>query len=530
MQSRDERLSSATILLLLSIINSSSVDHSLLRELGLLPFRHRRHKRLHSSANGVGDAAKQDFGDEDEDVVDDEDEDTEEQATMSSASSSGSSRSNSAEATPPVDDASMTDQAPALPSHEQYPHWLVDEVFTVLARNPASRLVSAQLCVRLVLDLVFDPRAEAPLRLTPQHASKLKGLHSGSTHLVMESMRGSMSDVDLFVYVLEDEFAAFYKSGFPVALNLQGSSPFEFLVEAPAQEDDGEAKTKATARQMTFKTTMLELREPGNEMEVCRKSMRIFLMLRKLRELVDERYRRDRLEKFVAFRHPHTSILSEAAANSTLVRLDGMVTLSCLWREQRFLLSPAKLLMVLNPEAVVFVEKNVKQGEYDPSDDTFCTVQLFAPMHRTYCSVDGKDDRVLHLTVSSAVPVRGCRCDKKTGGRNKSGAPDGALKNWHASILFGSGEDCSQAQAHIDLCRAEVRAFKLTQIEESLSTHVQVTPSASGLGNGHSADLDACFDGGDGDGDNEEDEEVSREAEDSKSDSVDADEPADAQE
>lgn len=512
MQSRDERLSSATILLLLSIINSSSVDHSLLRELNLLPFRYRRHKRLRSvKTTGVDGNAKPDLSDEDEDGGDDDDEDTEEQATMSSASSSGSSNG------PGAVDGLTTEPLLALPSHEQYPHWLVDDALKVLARNSSNRLVSTQLCVRLIIDLVFDPRAETPLKLTPQHASRLKGLHSGSTHLVMESMRGSMSDVDLFVYVLEDEFASFDKSGFPVALNLQGSSPFEFLVEAAAQEDD-ETKAKATARQIAFKTTTLELREPESEMEVCRKSMRTFLMLRKVRELLDERYRRDRLENFVAFRHPHTSILSEAAASSTLVRLDGMVTLSCLWREQRFLLSPAKLLMVLNPEAAVFVEKSPKHSGFDPSDDTFGAVRLFAPMHRTYCSVDGKDERVLHLTVSSAVPVRGCRCDKKAGGLNS----DGALKNWHASILFSNGEDCSQAQAHIDLCRAEVRAFKLTQIEESLSTHVQVTPSASGLGSGHSADLDACFDGESGGGDDDEvGKEVPEEVDDSKSEEAD---------
>lgn len=455
-QSSDERLSSAVILLVLSIINSSSVDQSLLRELGLQPYSHRRHKRhtctiKNDESCKVSSGQDDEVNDKEDDDEDDDEEDLEDRVTTSSGSSLAS---------------------PSDSFADSYPHWLVESALSVLSQNPSTRLLNAQLCVRLIVDLIYDPRAETSLRLIPEHAVKLKNLHSISSHMVMESMRGSMADVDLFVYVLEDEFDSFHSAVFPMVLNLQGSSPFEILVPAPDVLIQNSTSRKIAA--------LLELREPANEKEMCRKSMRAFLLLRKLRYLLDETYQTDNLEHFIAYRHHHTTILSEAAGSAVpdkaFASLDGMVTLPCLWREQRFMLSPAKLLMVLNPEAAVFVEKNVLQGDQACLDDTVGVVRLFAPMHRTYCSVDGKDERVLHLTISSAVPVRGCRCDKKSKEVNGHSA-DRALMNWHASILFGSGEDCSQAQAHIDLCRAEVRAFKLTQIEESLSVHLEITPS-----------------------------------------------------
>lgn len=539
LESSDERLSSTALLLVLSIVNNSSADHSLLRELGLLPLRYHSYKHIDNEMDEGSTASEHANGDDN--VLGDEEDDIEEQATVTSASSSSaSSRSNSADNSQPIaeqmsertDDTKATDDpnqddvltittkakkccicsksfnplrhrhvcrwcgsivcgscSSSRRSPEEktggstrtctnctvsssgavYPQWLIDTALTVLSRNPSTRLLSVELCVRLILDIVYDPRAAPPHSLTAAHAATLKELHSASTHLVMESMRGSMSDVDLFIYVLEDEFGAFQKATFPMALNLQASAPFDFVVPLPAQDKELAA---AVARFTVRKTPMLSLREPVNEMEVCRKSMRIFLVLRRLRELVDRRCRPDRLEQFAAFRHPHTEVLVSAASLSKPAPVDGMVMLPCTWREHRFLLSPTKLLMVLNPETVAFVER--VGGNDDEANEA--AVRLLAPMHRTYCSIDGKDDRVLHLSVSSTIPVLGCRSSDEYSGSSRD--HDGPLHSWQASVLFGNSEDCSQAQAHIDLCRAEVRAFKLTQIEESLSMHAQVTPSS----------------------------------------------------
>ncbi|OWZ09297.1 hypothetical protein PHMEG_00018025 [Phytophthora megakarya] len=162
----------------------------------------------------------------------------------------------------------------------------------------------------------------------------------------MESMRGAMAEVDLFIYVLEKEVANFQRKPFPMELQLDSSSPFECLI--PLEKEATNAPVWAGSRDT------LALRHPSNEMEMCRKAMRVFLNLRKLREFLDESYLDDELEQIVAYRHPRTSILASAA-----------------------------------------------------------------------------------------------------------------------------GEDCAQAQAHINISGTEVRAFKLHQIEESLTAHLQVTQSSN---------------------------------------------------
>ena len=53
---------------------------------------------------------------------------------------------------------------------------------------------------------------------------------SSSAHHVMESMRGAMAKVGLFIYVLEKEVAIFQRQCFPMELQLESSSPFECLI------------------------------------------------------------------------------------------------------------------------------------------------------------------------------------------------------------------------------------------------------------------------------------------------------------
>lgn len=279
----------------------------------------------------------------------------------------------------------------------------------------------------------------------------------------MQSMRGAMADIDLFIYVLEDEFEDFERTKFPVSLGLKTSSPYEYLVSLHAGSSG--------LWDLSDHRMALRVRSPVNEMEVCRKSMRVFLTLRRLRELISSDYNDDQLQQFVTFRHPHTALLDAARAKSTSVALDGMVSLRCIWREQRFLPSPPKLCMVLNAEALVVVEPKLWESDQPVSDGV---VRLFAPIHRTYCTIDAKDDRVLHFTISSGVPIENCRLYHRVDIKENL---HGGLKSWHVSVLFGSSEDCKQTKAHVDVCRAEVRAYKLMQIEESLTTHVQITHS-----------------------------------------------------
>lgn len=505
--SSDELLSSAATLLLLAVVNNDAVDHTLLRELELLPFRHRRHKKSVAAASvalarvpvatrlAEDDPVTEASGDE----ADDDDERLETSALSSTSSSDLSISSSQVSDTEgndsnvdTIDDSNAVatgsdERAEASGSYDsssprtvgstassssvetyvgQYPHWLMDVILAILARTSENRLLSTQLAARLLIDFTLDSQTSSHW-LLPRHSAALKEFHSGCTHQVMESMRGAMADVDLFIYVLEDEFEGFERTPFPLALSFKSSSPFEFLVPPVVTDMDEDAAGGGT------KST-LNLRRPTSEMEVCRQSMRAFLTLRKLRSLVDEHYVADSLEQFVAFRHPHTSAL--ASSGTSAVSLEGMVFLRCMWREQRFLQTPAKLLLVLNPEAFVLAEKSSdSDGAATTADEG--VVRLFAPVHRTFCAVDGKDERVLHVSVSSAVPVAGCRSSHKRGKAKQSvGA---TLKSWHVSVLFESREDCRQAKAHVDLSRAEVRAFKLLQIEESLTTHVRIPRSAA---------------------------------------------------
>ncbi|TMW57403.1 hypothetical protein Poli38472_003328 [Pythium oligandrum] len=268
----------------------------------------------------------------------------------------------------------------------------------------------------------------------------------------------------------KDEFLDFGKTKFPVALNLKSSSPYEFLVPL-SMPGKTLAERKAT----------LAIRSPVNEMELCRKSMRVFLTLRRMRDLVDVKYADDKFDELTAFRHPHTEALAVVRPSRTTnniteaVDLEGMVFLKCMWREQRFLPTPAKLLMVLNPEALAFVEKD---DQHRTKDKEYGFVRLFAPIHRAYATIDAKDELVLHFTISSPGPVEGCRSYHKS--KTKDSQVD-SLKRWHVSVLFENSEDCRQAKAHVDLSRAEVRAHKLLKIEESLTAHVQITASNAAL-------------------------------------------------
>ncbi|KAF4320699.1 hypothetical protein BBO99_00004992 [Phytophthora kernoviae] len=353
-----------------------------------------------------------------------------------------------------------------------YPYWLVEILLEVLARNQSFRFLSVQLCTRLLMDIMVDTRTPSPHCLVSQHARTLKDIHSSSAHLVMESMRGPMAEVDLFVYVLEMEVTTFQSKNFPMELQLDSSSPFEYLV--PLESDNSTSSPAWASAQDT-----LALRSPSNEIEVCRKAMRVFLSLRKLRELLDPSYVDDKLEHLIMYRHPRTGVLAQAAANSGsyTAPLDGMVSLKCMYRDQRFLLMPTRLLMVLNPEAFVLVERIPDQTDDSSSHsegEGEGLVKVFAPIHRTYCTMDPRDDRVLQVSVRSVTPVSGCRSAQKERGPSISGT----LEDWNVLLMFPTSEDCVQAQAHVNISGTEVRAFKLRQIEESLTAHLQITQSS----------------------------------------------------
>ncbi|KAL4108652.1 hypothetical protein PRIC1_000363 [Phytophthora ramorum] len=488
--SSDERLSSTVLLLLLAVVNNKALDYSLLRELDLLPYRFRQRRHVgcsgHLTSGEVGDKAKQ--------------ENLAFPATASPSSPSCASSSESQEFEEGCEKDADTVHDTELTAHDgngneetifsrssrqkdakasggytdAYPEWLMDLVLEILARNQSSRLLSVQLCARLIVDIMVDPRSPSPHYLNQHHAATLKNIHSSSAHLVMESMRGAMAEVDLFIYVLEKEVATFQRKRFPMELQLDSSSPFECLVPLESEESTN-SPSWASARDT------LALRRPSNEMEVCRKSMRVFLSVRKLRELLDGSYVDDELEQLIVYRHPRTSVLANAAGGrgSCSAPLDGMVSLKCMYREQRFLLMPTRLMMVMNPEAFVLVEKIPDQNDdsspHDGEGDGI--VKVFAPIHRTYCTMDPRDDRVLQVSVRSVSPVPGCRSVRKD---KQSASATGKLKDWNVLLMFPTGEDCAQAQAHINISGTEVRAFKLHQIEESLTAHLQVTQSSSG--------------------------------------------------
>ncbi|KAG6976513.1 hypothetical protein JG688_00001287 [Phytophthora aleatoria] len=374
--SSDERLSSTVVMLLLAIVNNKAVDHSLLRELDLLPFRHRARKPAPCA---------------DDLVTRNGHEETDNKAMLDTsalpATASLSSSCDSSGSQEMDEDTEMDDATEDVPSETglhnsschtgAYPYWLGELLLEILARNQSSRLLSVQLC----------------------------NIHSSSAHLVMESMRGAMAEVDLFIYVLEKEVANFQCKPFPMELQLDSSSPFECLI--PLEKEESPIAPAWAGSRDT-----LALRRPSNEME-------------------------------------------------------------------RFLLMPTRLLMVMNPEAFVLVEKipdhNDDSSSHDGEGEGI--VKVFAPIHRTYCTMDPRDDRVLQVSVRSVTPVPGCRSGRKD---SQEAHTPGRLKDWSVLLMFPTAEDCAQAQAHINISGTEVRAFKLHQIEESLTAHLQVTQSING--------------------------------------------------
>ncbi|KAG6965989.1 hypothetical protein JG687_00005101 [Phytophthora cactorum] len=402
--SSDERLSSTVVMLLLAIVNNKAVDHSLLRELDLLPFRHRARKPAPCADDLVTRNGHEETGDKamlDTSAL---------PATASLSSSCDSSGSQEMDEDTEMDDA--TEDVPSETGlHNSschtgaYPYWLGELLLEILARNQSSRLLSVQLCVRLLVDIMVDTRIPSHRCLTRPHSAALKNIHSSSAHLVMESMRGAMAEVDLFIYVLEKEVANFQCKPFPMELQLDSSSPFECLI--PLEKEESPIAPAWAGSRDT-----LALRRPSNEME-------------------------------------------------------------------RFLLMPTRLLMVMNPEAFVLVEKIPDQNDDSSSQDGEGEgiVKVFAPIHRTYCTMDPRDDRVLQVAVRSVTPVPGCRSGRKD---SQEAHTPGRLKDWSVLLMFPTAEDCAQAQAHINISGTEVRAFKLHQIEESLTAHLQVTQSSNG--------------------------------------------------
>ncbi|CAH0520465.1 unnamed protein product [Peronospora belbahrii] len=490
--SSDERLSSTVVMLLLAIVNNKAVDHALLRELDMLPLRHR-----HGNFADCGDKRTTANGHDEftqlneiEDIVTTDGLVLPASTALSSPYKSSDSQEIQEESKKDVivdkvgvEDFSLSEDDDEVSNATEidnglscrtdaYPFWLVELALEVLVQKQSSRLFSTQLCARLLVDIAGDTRIPPSRCLTQQHATTLKNIHSSSACLVMESMRGVMADVDLFIYVLEKEVANFQRKCFPMELHLDSSSPFECLI--PLEKEEA-----TTSPAWAGSRDTLPLRYPANEMEECRRSMRVFLSLRKLRELLDPSYVNDRLERFVVYRHPRTSVLANAACGSgSSAPLNGMVSLRCMYREQRFLLMPTRLLMVMNPEAFVLVEKIPDQNDDSKlhEGEGEGIVKVFAPIHRTYCTMDPRDDRVLQVSVRSTLPVPGCRSARK-GHQNASRYNQ--LMDWNVLLMFPTSEECAQAQAHINISGTEVRAYKMHHIEKSLIAQVKVTQSCS---------------------------------------------------
>ncbi|TDH72480.1 uncharacterized protein CCR75_007857 [Bremia lactucae] len=471
--SQDERLASTVVMLLVAIVNSKAVDPSLLRELDLLPIRYRTGNAIFCQENLA------DHGESEENWQGDDQGQSDPSAALATASLSSSCDSADFQAIEEeglnTNVANSSGPDCTLSCSEAYPSWLIELIIKLLARNQNMRLFSVQLCIRLLIDVNFDTRRSFHAGLSEAHTLALRNIHSSSAHCVMESMRGGMAEVDLFIYVVENEVAKFQRNVFPMELQLDSATPFECLI--PLEKNELSPFPAWTCSQDT-----LALRLPSNEFETCQKNMRVFLSLRKLRKLVDKSYFEDGLEQLVIYRHPRTGVLASAASgNGTCTApLDGMVSLKCMFREQRFLLMPTKLIMVMNPEAFVLIEKIPDQNDDSSSyhGEGQGIVKVFASIHRTYCTVDLRDDRVLKVTVRSITPVRGCR----TGRKNCHVAQKlGMLKEWSVTLMFPTAEDCAQAQTHINVSGTEVRAFKLQQIETSLTVHLQVSQSSNGM-------------------------------------------------
>ncbi|GLE05954.1 hypothetical protein PINS_up015165 [Pythium insidiosum] len=224
LESSDEALASAAMLVVVAVMENEAVDRSLLRDLGLLPWR-LRHQHNHHSHKGrtvdtddgdtsarsppspptdAQDEAHDEAAAEPQADAPEEDEDAQ-SSSSSSASETSITEDSATELSPP----STVDAADAS-------HWLVDPMLRVLQRCCDARLLCSQLATRVLLDLSWDARdaseqdadadADAmPRAMSVTQLTQLGDIHSSSAHQVMQSMRGAMADVDLFIYVLEDE-------------------------------------------------------------------------------------------------------------------------------------------------------------------------------------------------------------------------------------------------------------------------------------------------------------------------------------
>lgn len=214
--SQDERLASTLVMLLVDVVSNKAVDPLLLRELDLLPIRNRTENALICQENLV------DFGESKKNRQGDDRGQSDPSVALATASLSSSCDSAGFRT---IEEDSLTKEVanlsgPVCPlsCSEEYPSWLIELIIKLLARNKNMRLFSVQLCIRLLIDVTVDTRRSFHACLSRAHTLALQNIHSSSAHCVMESMRGGMAEVDLFIYVVENEVATFQRNVFPMEL------------------------------------------------------------------------------------------------------------------------------------------------------------------------------------------------------------------------------------------------------------------------------------------------------------------------
>ena len=94
----------------------------------------------------------------------------------------------------------------------------------------------------------------------------------------MESIRDAMTEVGLFVYVLEKEVKFFQRTSFPVTLQVDSLSPCVCFI--PLERAEATTFLACAGIRDT-----LALRCPANDVEASYKAVRVFFLVQRLREV-----------------------------------------------------------------------------------------------------------------------------------------------------------------------------------------------------------------------------------------------------
>nr|CCA23622.1 conserved hypothetical protein [Albugo laibachii Nc14] len=275
----------------------------------------------------------------------------------------------------------------------------------LLALNPIdSRLRNLELAIHLLLQTVSKESVELIRPLDDRQAHTFKEILSRSAERVMLNLNDKLPESDC-IQVIEDEVLSF---------------------RAPSS-----ISSRFLMRQRNQLATSTNEGNPKS----LRRAVGVFLTLRNAyRSLYPTIH--DDLDRVLLFRHAKTQELHRAFQKHTLIKLEDMVSLSCVWNPQ------ASGAFILSPEAIILVQVC---NEADSGHAEF-----FLPIHSTKCTNDIQNSRMLHLVAPSNITKA------------------------RISILFENDNDCSQAQAHIQISCTEVCAFKLQTFQQCLDAFVQM--------------------------------------------------------